>query len=188
MPGVSQGGAVDAAAEMFARRVAEQGRRLPGYRTAWRRFARVLLSHGGKKVVPPIMPDLMIDVFRTRGRLWSSPARLVEGEVSACHDNAVALWRSGEASAVGTGYALSDDGLWREHTWAVVEDGGLLETTEPRTAYFGVELRGRDAERFARWIDGGPAPPGRRTFGYSRLPRQLGAWIAWRWPGGPSRT
>jgi hypothetical protein len=134
-------------------------------------------------VVPPIAPDPMIDVFRTRGWLWSSSARFVGGEVSACHHNAVALWRSGDACAIGSGYALSDDGRWREHTWGVAEDGELLETTEARTAYFGVELRGQSAEQFAHWIDGGTPPPYKRTFGYSRLPLQLGSWIAGRMPG-----
>ena len=170
--------------EVFARRVVEQGRRLPGYRVAWARFGGVLLSHGGEKVVPPLSPDLMIDVFRARGRLWSSPVRFVEGEPwSACHENAVALWRSGDACAIGSGYGLSEDGLWREHTWALAEDGALVETTEPRTAYFGIELRDRDAERFADWIDGGRPPPYKRTFGYSRLPLQLGSWVADRLPG-----
>jgi hypothetical protein len=179
---------VDEAGEMFARRVAGQNRRLPGYRTAWGRFATVLLSHGGEKVVPPIAPDRMIDLFRTRGWLWSSPVRFVEGQVSACHDNSVGLWRSGDACAIGSGYALSDDGLWREHTWAVAEEGELLETTEPRTAYFGIELQDRNAERFARWIDGGAAPSYKRSFGYSRLPLQLGTWIAGPLARGMRRT
>jgi hypothetical protein len=130
---------VDVTAERFARRVAHQSRRYPppGYEVAWNRLAHVLLSHGGERVVPPLTPDLLIDVFRTRGRLWSSPVRFVPGQASACHRNAVALWRAGDASAVGSGYALSDDGLWCEHTWAVADDGQLIETTEPRVAYSG---------------------------------------------------
>jgi hypothetical protein len=173
----------DTRAELFARRVAQQSRRWPGYKAAWNRFAHMLLSHGGEQVVPPLVPDLLIDVFRTRGQLWSTPARFIEGQASACHHNAVALWRSGAASAVGSGYALSDDGLWREHTWAVADDGQLIETTEPRTAYFGVEFRDRNADRFARWIEGGTPPSYLRTFGLSRLPVQLSSWMARRLPG-----
>jgi hypothetical protein len=173
----------DTRAELFARRVAQQSRRWPGYQAAWNRFAAVLLVHGGEQVVPPLAPDLLVDVFRTHGRVWPTPARFVEGRASACHHNAVALWRSGEAAAMGSGYALSEDRLWREHTWGIAHDGQLIETTEPRTAYFGIELRDGSAERFARWIEGGTPPAYRRTFGWSRLPVQLASRVARRRPG-----
>jgi hypothetical protein len=156
--------------EWFDRRVAQQSWRLPGYRTAWGRFAAVVLAYGGEHVVPPMPPDMLIDVLRTHGRLWSVPARYVPGSASECHRNAVGLWRSGQAVGLGTGYALSDDALWREHSWAVADDGALIETTEARTAYFGIELRHDDADKFARWIEGGSPPAYRRTFGFSKLP------------------
>jgi hypothetical protein len=171
---------VDTRAEQLARRVARHSLLYPGYKAAWNRFAHVLLSHGGEQVVPPTTPDRLIDVLRTHGWLWSSPILFVPGQPSACHRNAVALWRSGAAQAVGTGYALSDDGLWRKHSWACAEDGHLIETTEPRTAYFGVELRGRNADSFARWFDCGTPPSYRRTFGWSRLPAQSISWLARR--------
>ena len=61
--------------------------------------------------------------------------------------------RRGDAVAVGTGYALSRDLLWREHSWAWDRDGRLIETTETRTRYFGIRMDGPEAEWFADWID-----------------------------------
>jgi YD repeat-containing protein len=66
--------------------------------------------------------------------------------------NAVALWRKGDAIAIGTGYALSSDLLWREHSWAWDSEGRLIETTETRTRYFGVRMDGPQADWFANWI------------------------------------
>ena len=50
--------------------------------------------------------------------------------------------------AIATGYALSDDGLWRQHTWGILRDG-ILETTEARIEYFGLLLQGERADEFA---------------------------------------
>lgn len=79
----------------------------------------------------------------THGRLWTGRVVRRRGRPCDCHRNAAALWFAGRAGGIGTGYALSDDGLWREHSWGLGLAGELIETTEPRTAYFGVELLGR---------------------------------------------
>src|SRR5258708_7764341 len=47
--------------------------------------------------------------------------------------------REGLGSVVN-GYALSKDGLWRQHSWLVTPEGGLVETTVRRAAYFGAVL------------------------------------------------
>jgi hypothetical protein len=82
------------------------------------------------------------------------PAEVVHrtGEQSECHANVAALWRGGDMVAVGTGYGLSADSLWREHSWAWDESDRLVETTEPRECYFGVRLESDGAEWFANWI------------------------------------
>jgi hypothetical protein len=56
---------------------------------------------------------------------------------SNCHNNAEQLairhrW------ALWTGLALSDDGCWRVHSWCKNTHGRIVETTLPRTRYFGV--------------------------------------------------
>jgi hypothetical protein len=141
-------------AAMFADRVAEQDERFPGYGVTWARLTEAVLAHGGGLVVPPLNPDPLAELVGEHGRLWTSGARLVPGPPSMCHQNAVSLWRDGAAAAIGTGYALSDDGLWRGHSWGFGSDGTLVETTEPRLAYFGVRLADEMAERFADLIEG----------------------------------
>jgi hypothetical protein len=140
---------------LYAERVAEQDRDHPGYGAAWGRFADELLAHGGTHVVPPLQPDRLIEVLRAEGHLRGATTEVEPGLPSACHRNAVEIWRAGRAGAIGTGYALSDDGLWREHSWGVAPDGAVIETTEPRLRYFGVTMEGERAEWFARWV--GPA-------------------------------
>ena len=69
-----------------------------------------------------------------------------------CHTNAAALWQAGEVPSVGTGYAMSADRLWREHSWGVTDTGSILETTLQREIYFGFTFNGEDASWFADWI------------------------------------
>ncbi|HEX7958941.1 MAG TPA: hypothetical protein VF493_03430, partial [Terriglobales bacterium] len=50
--------------------------------------------------------------------------------------------------AIATGYALSEYGLWRQHSWGILRDG-VLETTKTRLKYFGIVLQGGEADFFA---------------------------------------
>lgn len=79
---------------------------------------------------------------------------LVRGRKSDCHRNCSILWKQNDNRLkLCPGYALSGDGLWRQHTWCwdVNEygNGRVVETTEKRKAYFGVELSAAQAARFA---------------------------------------
>ena len=67
-----------------------------------------------------------------------------------CHQNVASVWKAHKFGIVGicTGYALTEDGLWRQHSWGLLREA-LLETTEPRVKYFGILLQGDKAERFA---------------------------------------
>lgn len=142
-------------ATMYDERVADHDRTHVGYGAAWAEFVAVVLRHGGRLVVPPPSPDPLLDMLRTEGRVWRGDVTLRPLQQSDCHRNAVSLWRDGEAPGVGTGYALSDDGLWREHSWGVGARGELLETTEDRRIYFGIEFKGEDVQWFADWTDPG---------------------------------
>lgn len=140
-------------AELFEHRLAEQDRAHPGYREAWLAFAALVLGHGGRRIVPPVQPDVLIGMLTTDAELIDGgSAELVEGEPSDCHVNAARLWRAGRSEAIGTGYALSDDGLWREHSWGV-RAGRVIETTTPRLRYFGVVMADDRATWFADWVD-----------------------------------
>jgi hypothetical protein len=84
------------------------------------------------------------------GFLTGGPIVLKAMKSSSCHQNVASLWRGRKFGIVGiaTGYALSEDGLWRQHSWGVLRDG-VLETTETRAKYFGIVLQGEKADHFA---------------------------------------
>ena len=83
----------------------------------------------------------------TEGFLLDGEDAVMEtGAPSACHDNASRLTRlNPDKMVLMTGYALSDDGMWRGHSYCLrSEDDGsftIVETTVPRLAYFGHIVR-----------------------------------------------
>jgi hypothetical protein len=99
--------------------------------------------------VPPLRPEADLDELLTEALACGPDARLLPGEDNDCHTNAAVLWTDGTTTAIGTGYALSDDGLWRQHSWGVDTGGTVVETTEERLRYVGLVLSGADAMRFA---------------------------------------
>jgi hypothetical protein len=138
---------------MFSARLEEQDVSHPGYRDAWERFERLVLQHGGRRVVPPLKPDPLIDLLTAEARVVDGASIAVRsGDPGECHRNAVGLWRTGQCDAIATGYALSKDGLWREHSWGV-RDGEPVETTVARLKYFGIVMTDDRATWFADWID-----------------------------------
>jgi hypothetical protein len=109
----------------------------------------LLLRFGGDYLVAPPKPDP--DLLRllqwgivTGGRIVLKPMKR-----SSCHENVSVLWRKRRFGTVGiaTGYALSEDGLWRQHTWGLLRDG-ILETTATRLVYFGIILQEEKADLF----------------------------------------
>ncbi|SDS95387.1 hypothetical protein [Actinoplanes derwentensis] len=112
----------------------------PSYDARWRQWCRDLLAHGGELVVPPGSPDGDLDALLSTSTVFTGARRVAAGDDGDCHGNVARLWIDGAVPAIGTGYALSPDGLWRQHSWALDADGTLVETTEPRTAYVGIVL------------------------------------------------
>ncbi len=112
---------------------------------------RLLLKMGGDFLVAPPKPDSDLAWLLRSGFFMRGPVTLKIMATSACHQNTATIWKSRKFGVVGiaTGYALSRDGLWRQHSWGVVRDG-LLETTVRRTKYFGILLQGSHADRFAK--------------------------------------
>lgn len=68
-------------------------------------------------------------------------AEMRTGRPSDCHENCRELAGRDPSLVWHYGYALSDDGMWREHSWCVKPDGGIVETTVERVAYFGTPER-----------------------------------------------
>ncbi len=113
------------------------------------------LEHGGDKFQVPgiIERDLDSELRRTDWVAFDgSNARVIKSSkgipmrTCGCHENAalVALSRKWEC---WTGLALSDDGIWRVHSWArVPSTGTIIETTTPRVKYLGVKLSIEDTQ------------------------------------------
>src|SRR5215469_6773718 len=110
----------------------------------------LLLRLGGDFLVVPPKPDQDVPMLLQQGFLTSGPIMHKLMKSSSCHRNVAAVWTKKKFGIVGiaTGYALSDDGLWRQHSWGILRDG-VLETTETRLKYFGIVLQGEKADFFA---------------------------------------
>lgn len=108
-----------------------------------------LLTHGGVEVVPNKEPDL--ELILQKGNIIK-PIEILNYNMrdSQCHRNARALYLDdASVTDVGTGWALSEDGLWRQHSWAMRGDE-LVETTQDRELYYGVILQGEELEQFIK--------------------------------------
>lgn len=117
-----------------------------------------LLSFAGEEAVMPDMDEDIGDIL-AYGQLWNgwSNTRIKKGQPCHCHQNSADLYyanRDKENLTVATGYALSEDGLWRQHSWLVMRlarSVQVIETTKRRLLYFGVALTGKTLEDFLYW-------------------------------------
>lgn len=117
-----------------------------------RELIRKILAFGGGEVMLAF-PEEDLDELKSRGVfLYGHSASLRRMRASACHWNAAALWRQSPAKyIIMTGYALSLDGLWRQHSWCIDrESGNPVETTTLRLAYFGFLLNDQEADAFSQ--------------------------------------
>lgn len=118
-----------------------------------------LLSVSGEFVIMPVLEEdykkILSRGFKQYG--WNAQIRL--GDPCRCHSNACELWKENHRIQIVTGYALSEDGIWRQHSWCrdigqqVRNRGGaglyrLIETTKKRKLYFGFVLTELEAEQF----------------------------------------
>jgi hypothetical protein len=109
-----------------------------------------LLEIDGDYVVLMIEEKDELDKLLNRGRTFEEPARLKKMRDCKCHQNAATLYaRNRRRYRVATGYALSDDGVWRQHSWAYdTYDKCVVETTDPRTKYFGYVMTREESNEF----------------------------------------
>ncbi len=110
-----------------------------------------ILSVAGEEVC---LPDIEDDLTRllARGEVsLGKGAILKKGEPCQCHRNSARLWEAlPDKLSLCTGYGLSKDGAWRQHSWCVFNGphGSIVETTVVRLAYFGYRLTQEEAEAF----------------------------------------
>lgn len=114
-----------------------------------------LLSFGGYETCFPVIEEDMEKIL-ARGQFWfGDHSKLMKGRDNACHANTCNLWeanRNEHEVAIATGYALSKDGVWRQHSWLLqrcARSVQIIETTCKRVAYFGFVMTEEEAESFS---------------------------------------
>lgn len=111
-----------------------------------------LLSFGGDTACMPIHEEDLGNIM-TRGQFfYGDHARMRKGEPCRCHSNSSLLWNANRGKCqIATGYALSEDGIWRQHSWGVQPltlSWRVWETTQKRVAYFGFVMTDEECEEF----------------------------------------
>lgn len=135
--------------EIFAARVAQYDTE---YQETWWLLENLLTHHSAEQAVVPHMgEDPHLALLVLQGKMWTEPARLMLGEPISCHSNVARLFEKGEIETICTGYALSDDGLWRQHSWGLLDGDVVVETTQTRVSYFGIRLPPDEADDFVFW-------------------------------------
>ena len=109
----------------------------------------ILLPFGGEEVCLSRV-EIDLGLLQQHGEIWlPKGATIKRGEVSQCHRNALSLWEADPAGLrVATGYYLTDDGMWRQHSWCIrptAKGGRVVETTHKALLYFGVILTDQEA-------------------------------------------
>jgi hypothetical protein len=116
----------------------------------------ILLSFGGERTCLH-SEEIDLEDILDRGQLWlGDHSKSVRGYNCQCHFNSANLWDKHKDNPnknvkVATGYALSEDGLWRQHTWCVLvkpRKNQILESTTERLAYFGFVLTDEESKIF----------------------------------------
>lgn len=112
-----------------------------------RPLKNILLGIGGWGVCINLEPDL--EKIVERGMRFPGRSKSMKGEPCRCHSNSAFCWDANrELCTICTGYALSRDGMWRQHSWVFTHDGVVVETTEKRVAYWGYLMTPDECEAF----------------------------------------
>lgn len=111
-----------------------------------------LLAFCGDEVVMPVYEEDYDAIMQHGQFFYGAHARLKLGAPSQCHYNSALLWDANRGRCqIATGYALSEDGLWRQHSWVMqplTVSWRIWETTKKRIAYFGVVFNDDECEDF----------------------------------------
>lgn len=83
-----------------------------------------------------------VDKLITNGKLFTPKSTtLRKGRPNGCHGNVARLVsRYPQKYTAWTGMSLGPDPIWRSHSWAINKNGDVIETTVPRTAYYGYQM------------------------------------------------
>lgn len=100
--------------------------------------------------MPPASDDPLTSFLVDFGIVFSGPLVLKTCTRLTPSTALSRIWRRRMHGIIGlaVGYALAEDGLWREHTFGVLREG-VLETVCRKEKYFGLLLIGEAADGFA---------------------------------------
>ncbi len=115
----------------------------------YNQFKDGLLAVAGEAVCLHFEEDLMN--LLERGKFFRGHNSVYEPmEPNRCHSNASILWSKYNNVNIATGYALTKDGMWRQHSWCIIpsENDRVIETTMKRVLYFGYVLNDEESEQF----------------------------------------
>ncbi len=113
----------------------------PGFADVWAELRGHLLAAGGEDVVPGVRNIASVRELLA-GAKMITPGSVTVARVArrSVLENSLVVWLENNGQGtVCRGYALSGDGLWREHTW-LQEDGRIVDATAAHLAYFGTQL------------------------------------------------
>jgi len=117
------------------------------------KLSRKMLRIGGTAVCVHFCdPRPFTETFIKHGYAFDYKSIILkEGEPSNCHQNAALLWKANQKKYyLCTGYGLSDDQMWRRHSWLQDKEGNIIETTAPRLIYFGIAQTTQSAKAFCQ--------------------------------------
>jgi hypothetical protein len=103
-----------------------------------------LTKYGGESISPQKNFDAMKII--QRGVMCQGDVKLMKMEACQCHENSLELHLSNPSRYdLYTGYGLSIDGMWREHSWVFdTKEKIIIETTMKRVLYFGFRMTDAD--------------------------------------------
>ncbi len=114
---------------------------------------RTLLEFAGNGVVFPDEEE-DLDFMLSYGQFWlGRNLKMMKGRPNQCHANTSELFLNNhDVTRICTGYALSEDGLWRCHSWLMwikPRSCQIVETTVKRLAYYGFVMNESLSLQFA---------------------------------------
>jgi len=88
-----------------------------------------------------------------RGEFFGKTDKLKKGRHCSCHQNSCNLVEKyPDKYQMATGYALSEDLVWRCHSWLIEKDKKdkklIVETTVPRIMYYGYIMTKEEQDKF----------------------------------------
>lgn len=111
-----------------------------------------LLEFAGESACLPAYEEDLDNILKY-GQFWiGNNIKMIKGFPSQCHYNSCLCWEANkDKTRICTGYALSDDGMWRQHSWLIwmkPRSNQIVETTTKRIAYFGFVMTKEQCEKF----------------------------------------